>query len=84
MKMVEGAWWRASSNSTRTSFSLSPRHLEMMVDACGGTVGSVRLILWRGCNGHCRLDVGDDEQVGTQEHKHGHYSYKVAVWLGEN
>eukprot|EP00955_Chlamydomonas_euryale_P098931 365184-Chlamydomonas_euryale.AAC.1 len=32
-KMVEGEWWRASSNSTLTSFSLSPRHLLMIDDA---------------------------------------------------
>lgn len=28
MKIVEGAWCLAISNSTRTSFSLSPRHLD--------------------------------------------------------
>mmetsp|Transcript_5386 Transcript_5386/g.13030 ORF Transcript_5386/g.13030 Transcript_5386/m.13030 type:complete len:228 (+) Transcript_5386:124-807(+) len=32
-KIVDGLWYRASSNSTRTSFSESPRHLETMLDA---------------------------------------------------
>lgn len=31
MKIVDGAWCLASSNSTRTSFSESPRHLLMML-----------------------------------------------------
>ena len=32
-KIVDGAWNRANSNRTRTSFSESPRHLLTMVDA---------------------------------------------------
>mmetsp|Transcript_58469 Transcript_58469/g.117394 ORF Transcript_58469/g.117394 Transcript_58469/m.117394 type:complete len:491 (-) Transcript_58469:407-1879(-) len=32
-KMVEGAWYLASSNSTRTNFSESPRYLLTMLDA---------------------------------------------------
>lgn len=33
MKMVDGAWCRAISNSVRISFSESPRHLEMTNEA---------------------------------------------------
>ena len=33
MKIVDGAWWRASSKRTRTSFSESPRHFETIDDA---------------------------------------------------
>jgi hypothetical protein len=32
-KIVEGAWYRATSNKARTSFSESPRHLLTNVDA---------------------------------------------------
>ncbi len=32
-KIVDGAWNRANSNKTRTSFSESPRHLLTIVDA---------------------------------------------------
>jgi hypothetical protein len=32
-KMVDGPWKRAISNRMRTSFSLSPRYLELRVEA---------------------------------------------------